>query len=107
MADDKPKEKNMDISLSEKTAEGVYSNMVLINHSSSEFVLDFIQIMPGLTKAGVRSRVILAPEHAKRLLFALGENMQKYESINGEVEIKDNKGSSKEIPLNFGPPGEA
>ena len=68
----------INIELDEKTAEGIYSNLAVINHSSSEFVVDFITLMPGAPKAKVRSRIVLTPEHAKRFLKALGENIHKF-----------------------------
>lgn len=82
-------DKQIQIELSEDTAEGVYSNLAVIAHSSSEFIIDFIRIMPGVPKANVKSRVILAPEHAKRLLYALNENIKKYEQENGVIRIKE------------------
>jgi hypothetical protein len=81
----------INIELKEDIAQGVYSNLAIISHSSSEFVLDFIRIMPGVPKAEVKSRIILTPEHAKRLLLALGENMSKYEAVHGPVKV-DNHG---------------
>ena len=93
----------LDIELDEKTAEGVYSNLVIINHSSSEFVLDFVSIMPGIPKAKVKSRVVLTPQHAKRLITALAENIHRFELAHGE--IKDTE--QLPIPLNFGPAGQA
>jgi uncharacterized protein (DUF1778 family) len=101
MSDNKKKEIN--IELDQETAQGTYSNLAIINHSVSEFVVDFINVMPGSTKAKVRSRIILTPQHAKRFLKALGENVQRFESAHGE--IKDYE--QPPIPLNFGPPGEA
>jgi len=80
---------HINIELKEKVAQGVYSNLAIISHSSSEFVLDFVRIMPGLPKAEVKSRIILTPEHAKRLLLALGENMGKFEATHGQVKIDD------------------
>ena len=85
----------------EEVAEGTYSNMAIINHSPSEFVVDFIQMMPGIPKAKVRSRVILTPQHAKRLIKALSDNVNKFESQHGEIKDID-PGSA--IPLNFGGP---
>jgi len=79
----------INIELKEDIAQGVYSNLAIISHSSSEFVLDFIRIMPGIPKAEVKSRIILTPEHAKRLLLALGENISKYESVHGLVKVED------------------
>ena len=73
------KKKGLNIELSEEVAEGTYSNLAIINHSPSEFVLDFIKIMPGVPKAKVKSRVLLTPQHAKRLLKALRDNISKYE----------------------------
>lgn len=80
--------KQVNIEISEEVAEGVYSNMAIISHSSSEFVLDFVRIMPNAPKARVKSRVILTPEHAKRLLIALQDNLQKYEQQFGPVDGK-------------------
>ena len=80
----------LNIQLSEEVAEGTYSNLAIISHSTSEFVVDFIRIMPGTPKANVKSRIILTPEHAKRLLFALQENVAKYEAQHGKIKIPDN-----------------
>ncbi|TYA86753.1 DUF3467 domain-containing protein [Seonamhaeicola marinus] len=105
MADenDKPKQGQINIELDEKVAEGTYSNLAIINHSVSEFVVDFINIMPGVPKNKVKSRIILTPQHAKRLLKALADNVNKFENAHGE--IKDYE--QPPIPLNFGPTGEA
>ena len=93
----------INIELKEDVAEGIYSNLAIITHSSSEFVLDFVRIMPGMPKANVQSRIILTPEHAKRLLLALKDNINKFESVHGP--IKDVEGSgSPHLPLNFGGP---
>lgn len=78
----------INIELSEEVADGIYSNLAIITHSNSEFILDFVKLMPGLPKAKVKSRIILTPEHAKRLYMALADNLKKYESIHGP--IKDN-----------------
>ncbi|MDD4645626.1 MAG: DUF3467 domain-containing protein [Bacteroidales bacterium] len=93
----------INIELSEEVAQGVYSNLAIITHSSSEFVLDFVRIMPGLPKAKVKSRVILTPEHAKRLLLALQDNIQKYESVNGVIKNVERSGGPV-IPMSFGGP---
>ena len=93
----------IDIELDEKTAEGVYSNLAIINHSSSEFVLDFVSIMPGLPKAKVKSRIVLTPQHAKRLLKAIGDNIHRFEIAHGEIKESE----QPPIPLNFGPAGQA
>jgi len=93
----------INVELDESVAEGIYSNLAIINHSQSEFVVDFITIMPGVPKSKVKSRIILTPQHAKRLVKAMSENVRKYESQHGE--IKDFE--QPPIPLNFGPTGEA
>ena len=88
-------EKKIDIHLSEEVAEGVYSNLAIITHSSSEFIVDFVNLMPGLPKGNVKSRIILTPQNAKRLLNALQDNVYKYEEVNGT--IKD--GAQMTIPI--------
>ena len=75
--DDNKKKDGLNIELSEEVAQGSYSNLAIINHSPSEFVLDFIQMMPGVPKAKVKSRILLTPQHAKRFLKALNENVRK------------------------------
>ncbi|MBR6749762.1 MAG: DUF3467 domain-containing protein [Bacteroidaceae bacterium] len=77
--------KGLQIELTPEVAEGIYSNLAIISHSSSEFVIDFARTMPGVPKAPVKSRVVLAPEHAKRLLLALQENLAKYEKQFGTI----------------------
>ena len=93
----------INIELDEKIAEGIYSNLAIINHSASEFVVDFVCIMPGTPKAKVKSRIVLTPQHAKRLVKALAENVHRFELSHGE--IKDTEQPT--IPLNFGPTGQA
>lgn len=89
MADEKKKPQNqLSIDLPEDLAEGVYSNLAIITHSNSEFVVDFVRIVPNAPKARVKSRVILTPEHAKRLLSALADNVQKYEKQFGPITRK-------------------
>jgi len=90
------------IELSEEVAQGVYSNLAIITHSPAEFVIDFIRIMPGVPKSKVKSRIILTPEHAKRLVAALSDNISKYEAIHGT--IREVKGSGPVMPVNFGGP---
>lgn len=77
----------LQIELKEDIAQGIYVNLAVIAHSSSEFVLDFIRVMPGMPKASVKSRIVLAPEHAKKLLRALEENIGKYESTFGTIRL--------------------
>ena len=90
----------INIELSEEIAEGEYANLAMIAHSSSEFVIDFIRLMPGLPKAKVKSRIILTPEHAKRLVAALTENIERYEQANGT--IKEQPNDSPRYPMGFG-----
>ncbi len=90
------------IELSEDVAEGVYSNLAIITHSPAEFVIDFIRIMPGVPKSKVKSRIILTPEHAKRFVAALNDNIAKYEAVNGP--IREVKGSGPVMPITFGGP---
>jgi hypothetical protein len=78
-------EQKIDIHLSEEIAQGVYSNLAIITHSQAEFILDFVALMPGIPKGNVRSRIILTPQNAKRLLFALQDNVHKFESVNGKI----------------------
>ena len=103
MADIKPPQGQINIELDEATAEGFYSNLAIINHSASEFVLDFVCIMPGTPKAKVKSRIVLTPQHAKRLLKAMAENISRFEASHGD--IKDTE--QPPIPLNFGSAGQA
>lgn len=79
----------LQIELKEEVAQGIYANLAIITHSSSEFVLDFIRVMPGMPKANVQSRLILAPEHAKRLQRALEENIAKYEHLFGDISLPE------------------
>jgi len=100
MSEDKEKS-GLNIELTEEVAEGVYSNLAVINHSPSEFVVDFIQMMPGVKKAKVKSRIVLTPQHAKRLMKALGDNIRKFEEQHGDIKDIENSSS---IPMNFGGP---
>ncbi|MDD2245472.1 MAG: DUF3467 domain-containing protein [Proteiniphilum sp.] len=86
------KENEIQIELSDEIAQGVYSNLAVIAHSSSEFVIDFIRIVPGVPKAKVKSRIILTPEHAKRLLMALKDNIDKFEQHNGSIRVQNDPG---------------
>ncbi|SRR5690606_15199067 len=101
MEEDK-KHKNpnqINIELSEEIAEGVYSNLAMIAHSNSEFVIDFIRLMPGVPKAKVKSRIVITPEHAKRLLSALKDNIEKYEKTFGAIKKSE---EAPRFPINFG-----
>ena len=103
MSNSNKQQEQINIELDEKIAEGIYSNLAIINHSSSEFVLDFVSIMPGIPKAKVKSRIVLTPQHAKRLMKAIGEHIHRFEVAHGE--IKDTEQTP--IPLSFGPAGQA
>ncbi len=95
---DKPSNQ-INIELSEETAEGVYANLAMIAHSSSEFVIDFIRLMPGVPKAKVKSRIVITPEHAKRLLKALEDNINKFENSHGDIKSVE---EAPKFPMNFG-----
>ncbi len=95
----KPGEIN--IELPEDVAEGTYSNLAIITHSHSEFIIDFVRMMPGVPKAKVKQRIILTPQHAKRLMRALIDNVKKFESLHGEIkDIEEGIG----LPMNIGGP---
>ncbi len=98
MSDQKAKDNKINIELDEQTAEGTYSNLAVINHSVSDFVVDFVNIMPGTPKAKVKSRIIMTPQNAKRLAKALIDNLKRFEATHGE--IKDYE--QPPIPMNFG-----
>ncbi|MBO4671484.1 MAG: DUF3467 domain-containing protein [Bacteroidales bacterium] len=91
-------EKKVNINLDPQIAGGSYSNLAIISHTKSEFVLDFASTLPGMPGPKVNSRIIMTPEHAKRLLGALAENMGKYESHFGPVDLSDGQGAT----LNLG-----
>ena len=100
MSEDK-KQPGINIELSEEIAEGIYSNLAIITHSASEFILDYIRIMPGVPKGKVKSRIVMTPEHAKKLHRALSDNLSKYEKSHGPIKETDQISS---IQLNFGGP---
>ncbi|MEX0968274.1 MAG: DUF3467 domain-containing protein [Bacteroidia bacterium] len=106
--DSKPKQQpqqqkgnQLDIELSEEVSEGIYSNLAIITHSNTEFIVDFIRVMPGVPRAKVKSRILLTPVHAKRLLKAMSDNISKYENSHGKI---DEDMSFEGIPMNFGGP---
>ncbi len=102
MADqkDQPRPNQLNIEITEEVADGVYSNLAIITHSNSEFVLDFVRVMPGVPKAKVRARILLTPQHAKRLMRALADNIGKFEQVHGTIRDTE----MPEIPMNFGGP---
>lgn len=97
---DKSQQGQINLELNEDIAEGIYSNLAIINHSASEFVVDFIKLMPGVPKARVKSRIVLTPQHAKRLMKALHDNIGRYEQQHGEIRDVE----QPQVPLNFGGP---
>ena len=90
----------LNIEISEEVAEGSYANLAIITHSHAEFVIDFVNVMPGTPKSKVKSRINFTPQHAKRFMKALAENIQKYESINGPIKDLE----EVQMPFNFGGP---
>lgn len=100
--EEQKKKGQLNIELTEEAAQGIYSNLAVITHSPAEFVVDFVRVMPGVPKAKVQSRIIITPQHAKRLMRALGENIAKYESQHGP--IKELKQQEAVMPMNFGGP---
>jgi len=89
------------IELTDEVADGIYSNLAILSHSHSEFVIDFVRVTPGMPKAKVKSRIIVTPQHAKRLLMALKDNISKYESTYGLIKETEPLNG---MPLNFGGP---
>ncbi len=98
--DENQNQNQLNIELTEEIADGIYSNLAIITHSTSEFVIDFVKVMPGVPKAKVKSRILLTPQHAKRLMSALQENILKYEAIHGTIKQTEAIG----MPMNFGGP---
>jgi len=90
----------LNIELSEDMAEGTYANLAIITHSHAEFVIDFVNVMPGTPKSKVKSRIIFTPQHAKRFMKAMIDNIQKYESMNGPIKDLEDM----QLPMNFGGP---
>jgi ribonuclease BN (tRNA processing enzyme) len=105
MSDEQKKGQQINIEIPEEVAEGTYSNLAIISHSHSEFVLDFIRMMPNVPKAKVKSRVVLTPPHAKRLMRALADNIKKFEMQHGPIKEAD---PAPMAPMNFNtPPAQA
>lgn len=102
--ENKPNNNQLNIELTEDIAEGTYANLAIITHSHSEFVMDFVRVMPGVPKAKVKSRVVLTPFHAKRLQKALAENIKKYEANHGPIADGGADQNEIAIPMNFGGP---
>lgn len=100
MANETEQPGQLNIEISEEIAEGAYANLAIITHSHAEFVVDFVNVMPGAPKSKVKSRIILTPFHAKRFMKAMVENVQKFEAANGVIQDME----AVEIPFNFGGP---
>src|SRR6186713_1702772 len=101
MADQQPNPNSqLYIEISEEVAEGQYANLAIITHSHAEFVIDFVNVMPGTPKSKVKSRVILTPQHAKRFMKALNEYVNRFEQLNGKIQDLEDV----QLPLNFGGP---
>lgn len=101
MAEENQNQNQLNIEITEEVADGIYSNLAVISHSNAEFIVDFIRVLPGVQKAKVKSRIILTPLHAKKLLGALADNVKKFEAQHGK--IKDDEPNSN-MPMNFGTP---
>jgi Protein of unknown function (DUF3467) len=93
-------QQQLNIEISEEVSEGIYSNLAIITHSNAEFIVDYINVMPNAPKAKVKSRIILAPQHAKRLMKALADNIKKFEQVHGVIKDTEPTG----LPMQFGGP---
>jgi len=100
MSTNTPAENQINIEISEEVAEGQYANLAIITHSHAEFVIDFVNVMPGTPKSKVKNRIIFTPFHAKRFMKAMIDNIKKFEAANGTIQDME----SVEIPFTFGGP---
>ncbi len=100
MSNENPQNNQLNIEITEEIAEGQYANLAIITHSHAEFVVDFVNVMPGTPKSKVKSRVILTPQHAKRFMKALVDNINRFEAANGKIQDIE----EMSLPLNFGGP---
>jgi hypothetical protein len=103
MEEKDPQQQQINIELPEEMAEGIYSNLAIISHSPQEFVIDYIRVMPGVPKAKVKARIVVTPEHAKRFMKALIDNVKRYEQQFGPITDKE----PPIVPMNFGPTAQA
>lgn len=101
MDNNQNQDQQINIELTEEIADGLYANLAIITHSQAEFVIDYVNLMPGVPKAKVKSRVIMTPHHAKRLMRALIENIKNYEQVNGVIKEQEANGGNA-LPFNFG-----
>ena len=100
MAEQLTQPNQLNIEISEEVSEGMYANLAIITHSHAEFVIDFVNVMPGTPKSKVKARIILTPQHAKRFMKAITENIGKYEAVNGNIKDLE----EVQVPFNFGGP---
>ncbi len=100
MDNQKEQPNQLNIEISEEMSEGSYANLAIITHSHAEFIVDFVNVMPGTPKSKVKSRIILTPTHAKRFMKAMIDNVKKFENVNGAIQDIE----AVELPLNFGGP---
>ncbi len=104
MADQAQPEQQLNIELTEEMADGEYANLAIITHSFAEFVIDFVNVMPNVPKAKVKSRIVMTPHHAKRLMRAMVDNVKRFEAQYGNIKDQE----SVNLPFNFGlPPAQA
>ena len=100
MQDNNKKRQEINIELPEEISEGVYTNLAIISHSNSEFIFDFVRMVPNVPKAKVKSRIVMTPQNAKRLMMALRENVKRFEAANGVIQ----EGGTPQFPMNFNTP---
>lgn len=98
MQDQQPQDQQLNIELTEETADGTYANLVIITHSFAEFVFDYVNVMPNVPKAKVKSRIVMTPQHAKRMMRALIENIKRFEGQHGTIKEQE----QQNVPFNFG-----
>ena len=99
MANEQNNQHKLEFELSPEVAQGQYANLAIIAHSASEFILDFAAMLPGLQKANVKSRIVTTPEHAKKLMLSLQENIARYERTFGQITLSK---PSHNIPMSGG-----
>lgn len=100
MSENQQPNSQLNIEISEEVAEGQYANLAIITHSHAEFVIDFVNVMPGTPKSKVKSRIILTPQHAKRFMNALTDNLVRFEAANGKIQDLEDV----QLPMSFGGP---
>lgn len=102
------KQNQLEIDLNHEVAQGIYANLAIIAHSSSEFIIDFVRLMPGVPKPEVKSRIIMTPENTKRLMLALQDNIRKFEQDNGMIRLMPEvPAAGLGFPIDLEPKGQA